>query len=194
MSKLSISTEYCVGEDGLVEVEGPEEEEETQIGANPTIRYGTVIYPSVVIGDEFQTGNFAMIREGTEIGDNVLVGSHTVIDGETTIGSNVSLQTGVYIPQETRIGNRVFFGPHAVVTNDPYPIRNESRIEETVISDDASIGANATILPGVSVGERAFVAAGAVIIDDVPPDTLAIGVPATHHALPEQLQGGNNIQ
>jgi acetyltransferase-like isoleucine patch superfamily enzyme len=166
---------------------------DTSIEGDATVRSGSIIYADVRIGREFVTGHNVLIRENTEIGDEVMVGTGTVIDGDVTIGSHVSLQTGVYVPKHTRIGDRVFIGPRAVLTNDPYPVRTEGELRGPTIEDDVSIGANSTILPGVTIGERAFVAAGAVVTRDVPPDTLALGVPATHEPLPESLAGGNEI-
>jgi len=93
--------------------------------------------------------------------------------------------------KNTTLGDRVFVGPNAVLTNDPAPLRRETDLEGPTLEDDASVGANATILPGVTVGAGAFVAAGAVVTEDVPPETLAIGVPARHEPLPEELDGGN---
>jgi acetyltransferase-like isoleucine patch superfamily enzyme len=161
------------------------------LGADATVRGGTTIYADVIAGDRLQTGHNALIRERTELGDDVLVGSGTVIDGTSTIGSNVSLQTGVYIPSYTTIGSKVFLGPHAVLTNDPYPLREEVDLKGPTLEDHVSIGANATLLPEVTVGEGAFVAAGAVVTEDVPAETLAVGNPARHESLPENLQGGN---
>lgn len=164
------------------------------IGEGATIRAGSIIYCDVVIGDGFTTGHSVLVREETTIGDDVLVGTNTVIDGYSEIGSHVSMQTGVYVPSQTTIRSNVFLGPHAVLTNDPYPIRTDADLEGPTIEDGASIGANASVLPGVTVGENAFVAAGAVVIDDVPPNTLAAGVPAEHHPLPEELTGGNTLE
>lgn len=161
------------------------------IGADAVIRSGTVLYPDVVVGDRFVTGHHALVREETTIGDDVLVGTQTVIDGASEIGSRVRLQTGVYVPRETMIGDRVFVGPHAVMTNDPYPLRRETPLAGPHVADDVSIGANATILPDLTIGSGAFVAAGAVVTSDVPPDTLAVGVPAQHHPLPSDLAPPN---
>ena len=163
-----------------------------RLGQAPTIRSHSVIYGDVEIGDRFVTGHGAVVREGSVLGDDVLVGTHAVVDGDCRLGDDVSLQTGVYLPRNTTVGDRVFLGPHAVLTNDPYPLREDAALEGPTIEDDASIGANATILPGVHVGERAFVAANAVVTEDVPPETLAIGAPAEHHQLPERLKGGND--
>ena len=162
-----------------------------RIGNGACIRSNAVIYPDVTIGERFVTGHNVLVRERTTIGDDVVVGTNAVVDGHCEIGSGVSMQTGAYVPPETTIGDDVFLGPHAVLTNDPYPLRQDVDLVGPTIEADASIGANATVLPDVSVGERAFVAAGAVVTEDVPPDTLAAGVPATHHQLPESLQGRN---
>lgn len=168
--------------------------EPTTIGANATIRSGTIIYHDVEIGESFQTGHRALIRERTVIGDDVLVGTNAVIDGETNVGSNVRLQTGAYVPRKTILGDNVFLGPHAVLTNDPYPVRSGSELDGITIGDHVSVGANATILPGVEIGDGAFVAAGAVVQDDVPPETLAVGAPATCRELPAKLQGRNQFE
>jgi acetyltransferase-like isoleucine patch superfamily enzyme len=165
-----------------------------EIGRDGTVRSGTIIYSDVTIGDRFTTGHNVLVREETTIGDDVVVGTNTVIDGATTVGSHVSMQTGVYVPRETTIGDNVFLGPHAVLTNDPYPIRTQVDLVGPILEDGVSIGANATLLPGVAIGEDSFVAAGSVVTEDVPPNTLAVGAPAVHQPLPEPLQGGNEIQ
>jgi acetyltransferase-like isoleucine patch superfamily enzyme len=166
----------------------------TQLGDSATIRGGTTIYTDVEIGDGFAAGHDALIRGQTTIGDDVLVGSQTTLDGNLDIGSRVSLQTGVYLPPATTVADDVFFGPHAVVTNDPYPVRETSEIDGVTVEEHASVGANATLLPGVTIGRESFVAAGAVVTADVPPETLAVGTPASHEPLPRQLRGGNHLE
>lgn len=162
------------------------------LGADATIREGTVVYADVVTGDRFTTGHHAVVREGTTLGDDVLVGTQAVLDGDCTVGDDVSIQTGVYCPTGTTLGDRVFLGPHAVLTNDPYPLRTEADLDAPTLEDDVSVGANATILPGVTVGEGAFVAADALVTEDVPPRTLAVGSPAEFRPLPADLEGGND--
>ncbi len=191
MPSLTVGADCTIAADATLGV--GEGTGETQLGDEAVVRSGTLIYHDVTIGDRFRTGHDVLIREETTIGDDVLLGTGSVIDGDVRIGSAVSLQTGTYVPPETVIGNNVFFGPHAVVTNDPYPIRETSHITGTEIQDDVSIGANATILPGLVIGEGSFVAAGALVTEDVPPETLAIGAPATHRSLPDTLAGKNQI-
>lgn len=165
----------------------------TIIGDRARIRKGTIVYRDVEIGDDFTTGHNALIREQTTIGDGVIVGTDTVIDGTTEIGSHVSLQTGVYIPTETTIGSNVFVGPRAVMTNDPYPVRQDATLVGPTLEDGVSIGANATLLPGVRIGAGSFVAAGATVVEDIPPHTLALGTPARHRDLPDSLAGENRL-
>lgn len=164
-----------------------------ELGDDARVRRGTILYGDVSVGHGFNTGHNALVRERTVVGDDVLVGTNSVIDGHTTVGSHVSIQTNVYIPTNTTVGSNVFIGPNAVMTNDPYPVRQDVEMVGPTIEDGASIGANATILPGVTVGEGAFVAAGAVVTKDVPAGTLAVGAPAVHRPLPESLAGPNRI-
>ena len=177
-----------------VRIGDPGDGDPPTIGRESTIRSGAIIYSDVRIGDRLTTGHNVVIREETTIGDDVVVGTNTVIDGASTIGSGVSMQTGVYVPRETTIRDDVFLGPHAALTNDPYPIRTDVGLVGPILEDGVSVGANATLLPGVAVGEGSFVAAGAVVTEDVPPNRLAVGAPATHRRLPEPLQGGNEIR
>ena len=159
----------------------------TVIGKNAVLRSGTIIYCDVTIGDQFQSGHNVLIREKTRIGDRVAIGTAKVIEGTTTIGSDVNLQSMVYIPTNTRIGNHVFIGPNAVLTNDRYPPTGIGGLNGPEIKNGAAIGANATILPGICIGEGALVAAGAIVTRDVPAYTLAIGAPATIQPLPDPI-------
>jgi acetyltransferase-like isoleucine patch superfamily enzyme len=163
----------------------------TIVGKNAVIRSGTIIYCDVTIGDNFQSGHNVMIREKTTIGNRVAIGTSVVIEGSTIIGDDVSLQSMVYVPTNTVIGNKVFIGPNTVLTNDRYPPTGIGGLKGPQIRDGAAIGANATILPGVCIGEGALVAAGAIVTRDVPAHMLAIGAPAKITDLPQRMvQGG----
>jgi acetyltransferase-like isoleucine patch superfamily enzyme len=142
------------------------------------------------------TGVRVLVRERTRLGAGCVVGSSTIVEGDVDIGDEVVLQSGVYVPTHVTIGDRVFIGPRAVLTNDKFPLRRRAEYlpEGPVIEDDASIGANATLLPGVRVGRGAMVAAGAVVTRDVPPWTLAVGVPARVSDLPEHLKEPNQVR
>jgi acetyltransferase-like isoleucine patch superfamily enzyme len=162
------------------------------LGPGSVVRSGTIVYNDVVAG-RLTTGHHALVREQTTLGTNVLVGTQAVIDGAVSVGDDVSMQTGAYVPRETTIGDRVFLGPNATLLNDPYPVRTDAALVGPTLADDVSIGANATVLPGVTVGEGAFVAAGAVVVDDVPERMLAVGAPATTRPLPDELSGSNDL-
>jgi acetyltransferase-like isoleucine patch superfamily enzyme len=163
------------------------------IGDNAVIRSNTAIYTDVVIGDDLRTGHNVLIREETKIGNRVLIGTNTIIDGRTSIGNRVSIQGNVYIPMNVTIEDNVFIGPCAVLTNDKYPIRTRSDLKGPVLRKGASVGANATLLPGVEVGEGAMIAAGALVTKDIPPWKLAVGFPARIRELPEELRTVNTI-
>ncbi len=163
-----------------------------EIGNDSTIRPGA-IYSTAKVGNGTRTGHNFLIRENTIIGDGCLIGTNVVIDNDCNIGDNCSFQTGAYIPTGSKIGNRVFLGPNASLTNDKTPLRTEYNPEPITIEDDATIGSNATLMPGITVGKGAFVAGGAVVTKDVPAWTLAKGCPAIFSELPESLKKPNRL-
>jgi acetyltransferase-like isoleucine patch superfamily enzyme len=147
------------------------------IGDNALIRSGSVIYSDVRIGNGLRTGHGVLIRENSEIGDNVLLGTKSVLDGNCKIGSNVNVQTDAYITAYTTIEDDVFIGPRVVTTNDKYMYYGAKLVGPT-IKKGAKIGANATLLPGVVIGEGAVVGSGAVVTRDVPARATVAGNPA----------------
>lgn len=151
------------------------------------LRSGLIVYCQVEIGDNFQSGHHVLIREKMRIGEDVVIGSSSIIEGYGTIGNNVRIQSMVFIPTNTTIGNGVFIGPHAVLTNDRYPPTGRPELRGPVIGDGSVIGANATLLPGIHVGEGAFVAASAVVTRDVPPGKMAVGSPARIRDIPTEM-------
>jgi acetyltransferase-like isoleucine patch superfamily enzyme len=194
-----VSSDADIGDDCTIDPEAVLAPPETSgdpptLGDGATVRSGTVVYPDVIVGERLTTGHDVVVREHTEIGDDCTLGTKTVIDGHTVVGDRVSMQTGVYVPAYTEIHSDVFLGPNAVLTNDPYPIRSDADLAGPTLREGVSVGANATINPDVTVGERSFVAAGAVVIEDVPADRLAVGVPAETRPLPDHLQGVNDIR
>lgn len=159
-----------------------------RIGDNAVLRSGTIIYCDVEIGDGFQCGHTVLIRERMRIGKNTAVGSSSVIEGYGSIGDEVRIQSMVFVPTHTEIGNHVFIGPAAVLTNDRYPPTGKPELKGPVIGDFAVIGAHATVLPGIRIGEGAAVAAGAVVTRDVPAGKMAVGVPATLRDIPPEMR------
>lgn len=159
----------------------------TVIGKNAVLRSGTIIYCDVTIGDDFSTGHNVLIREHTDIGDNVAIGSFSIIEGTCSLGSNIRIQSMAFIPTHTRIGAGVFIGPNAVLTNDRYPPTGKPELKGPVIGDNVTIGANATILPGVRLGNGCAVAAGAIVTKNIPEGVLAVGAPARFRAMPREM-------
>lgn len=157
------------------------------IGNHVVFRPGTTIYCDVTIGDHFSSGHNVIIREETLIGNNVSIGTGSIVEGYCRIGCNVNIQSYAFIPIHTTIGDHVFIGPHCVLTNDRYPPTGKPQLSGPNIHEYATIGANTTILPAVSIGRGAAVAAGSVVTKDVPDNMMAIGAPARLRELPKEM-------
>ncbi len=147
----------------------------TIIGESSIIRDFTVIYSGTKLGKKVRTGHHVLIRENCSIGDDCLIGSGTIIEDNCELGDGVSLQSGVFLSSGTLIKDDVFIGPGVCITNDRYM---DSNIEPVVIQKGAKIGANSTILAGITVGKDSVVGGGSVVCDDVRPNSMVYGVPA----------------
>jgi acetyltransferase-like isoleucine patch superfamily enzyme len=153
---------------------------QTTLGEGAIIRSHTVIYAGNVIGRHFQTGNKVNIRESNRIGDNVSIGTLSVIEHHVEIADNVRIHTQAFIPEYSVLEEGCWIGPNVVFTNAKYPLSPgvKARLSAPVVRKGAKIGANATLLPGVIIGENALVGAGAVVVRDVAPGTVVAGNPA----------------
>jgi len=153
---------------------------ETIIGDNAVIRAHTIIYAGNVIGNDFQTGNKANVRELNTIGNNVSIGTLSVVEHHVQIEDNVRIHTQVFIPEYSILRRESWLGPNVVLTNAKYPqsknVKNELSGPE--IGAKAKIGANSTLLPGVVIGEGALVGAGSVVTKNVDPSAVVAGNPA----------------
>lgn len=174
----SLVEEYCIL--GVPPRGKDEGDLRTVIGAGAHVRSHTVIYAGNTIGKNFQTGNKVNIRELNQIGDDVSIGTLSVIEHHVTIGDKVRIHTQVFIPEYSVIEEGAWIGPHVVLTNAKYPHSPDakSNLVGPTVKKGAKIGANATILPGVVIGEHALVGAGSVVVDDVPDKAVVVGNPA----------------
>ena len=153
---------------------------QTVIGSGSIIRAGTYIYAGNQIGKNFQTGNKANIRELNQIGDDVSIGTHSVIEHHITIGNNVRIHSQVFVPEYSTLENDCWIGPNVVLTNARYPkhVSAKDELRGPLVGNNAKIGANATILPGVTIGKNSLIGAGCVVTKHVGPDTIVVGNPA----------------
>ena len=132
------------------------------------------------IGEDSRIWQYSVILAQAQIGKNCNICAHTLIENDVVLGDNVTVKSGVFIWDGITIQDNVFIGPNVTFTNDKHP-RSKQYPEEflrTVIEEGASIGANATILPGIKIGQYAMVGAGAVVTKDVPEKAIVVGNPA----------------
>jgi acetyltransferase-like isoleucine patch superfamily enzyme len=152
----------------------------TVIGPGGVIRSHSVIYAGNVIGKGFQTGHQACIREENAIGDDVSVGTLSCVEHHVTIGDRVRIHSQAFVPEYTVLEDDAWIGPKVTFTNARYP--KSKRAKETLsgvlVGKKAKIGANATLLPGVRIGEGALVGAGSVVTKDVAAFAVVAGNPA----------------
>jgi acetyltransferase-like isoleucine patch superfamily enzyme len=138
------------------------------------------VSPQAVVGEGTSIWHWAQVRERAVIGARCNVGKDVYIDMDVVVGDDCKIQNFATLYHGLIVGNRVFIGPHACFTNDLYPraVSPDWQVVPTKVEDGASIGANATILCGITIGRFAMVAAGAVVTKDVPAHALVAGVPA----------------
>lgn len=154
----------------------------------PAIAPTAVVSESAELSPSTVIWAFTQVREGAVIGPGTSIGSHTYIDADVEIGANCKIESGALLFRGSHLGDGVFVGPGAIVTNDRVPrainpdgTRKSGRdweVKETWVGRGATIGAGAILIAGVSVGDFALVAAGAVVTHDVLPHRLVMGLPA----------------
>ncbi|MFB8190054.1 DapH/DapD/GlmU-related protein [Microbacterium sp. NPDC055988] len=146
------------------------------------------VSPDAVIGDGSAVWHLAQVREGVRMGENCIVGRGAYIGTGVEMGDNCKVQNYALVYEPAKLGDGVFIGPAVVLTNDTYPraINPDGSIKSAhdwepvgvTIEKGASIGARATCVAPVTIGAWATVAAGAVVVKDVPAHALVVGVPA----------------
>ena len=150
---------------------------DVRIGRHARIRSGSVIYAGVEIGDDFETGHHAIVREENRLGHGCTLWNNSTIDYGCVIGDRVRIHCNIYIAQFTTIEDEVFLAPGVTIANDPHPICTKC-MQGPTIRRGARIGVNVTLLPHIVIGENALVGAGSVVTADVPAGMLAVGSPA----------------
>ncbi len=132
------------------------------------------------IGKNTNVWQFCVVLPNAQIGENCNICSHCFIENDVKIGNNVTVKCGVQLWDGIEIEDDVFIGPNVTFTNDKYPRSKQypEKFLRTKICKGASIGANSTICPGITIGEKAMIGAGSVVTKDVRPNTLLKGNPA----------------
>ncbi len=158
------------------------------IGDFSVIRSGTVIYAGNVIGNNFQTGDYARIRENNKIGDDVSIGAGSIVEFGCEIKNRVRIHSNCFLCEYTVIEENAWIGPNVTMINVLHPpcpaFKTHAPIEGgkcchgPIIKKNAVVGAGAVILPGIVIGENGVVGAGAVVADDVAEECVVAGNPA----------------
>lgn len=148
----------------------------TRIGRAATIRPYTCLYEGVTAGERLETGSYVLVREDCAIGDDVRIGTRSILERDVTLGNGVKIHSGCFLSEYTKVEDGVWISPGASFLNDKYPVTDD--LAGCTVRRGAIIGANATILPGIEIGEGSVVAACGVVTHDVPANMVVMGCPA----------------
>jgi acetyltransferase-like isoleucine patch superfamily enzyme len=151
------------------------------VGDEARILAGAVVFAGTHLGEGVIVGDQACVRERCAIGDDVVIGRGAFIENDVTIGARTKIQANAYVTAYSLVEEDVFIAPCVVTTNDNFMGRTEKRHElrkGPTIRRGARIGGGAVLLPGIEIGEEAFVGAGAVVLEDVPARAVVVGNPA----------------
>ncbi|HYM64605.1 MAG TPA: acyltransferase [Gaiellaceae bacterium] len=163
-----------------------------QIGEGSSILACAVVFAGTSLGRGVIVGDQACVRERCTIGDDVVVGRGAFVENNVTIGARTRIQANAYVTAYSMLEEDVFIAPCAITTNDNFMGRTEKRralMRGPTIRRGARIGGGAVLLPGIEIGEEAFVGAGAVVLRDVPARAVVVGNPARQirEVPPEEL-------
>jgi len=163
-----------------------------ELGPGTVVSTGAVVFAGTSIGARVIVGDQACVRERCVVGDDVVIGRGALVENDTTIGAMTKIQANAYITAYSTLEDSVFVAPCVVTTNDNFMGRTEQRHalrKGPTIRRGARIGGGAVLLPGIEIGEEAFVGAGAVVLGDVPPRAVVVGNPAREirEVPPEEL-------
>ena len=152
-----------------------------ELGAGTVVSTAAVVFAGTTIGERVIVGDQACVRERCTIGDDVVIGRGSLVENDTSVGALTKIQANAYITAYSLLEDNVFIAPCVVTTNDNFMGRTDKRhelVKGPTIRRGARIGGGCVLLPGIEIGEEAFVGAGAVVIRDVPARALVVGNPA----------------
>jgi acetyltransferase-like isoleucine patch superfamily enzyme len=152
-----------------------------ELGAGSVVSTGAIVFAGTRVGARVIVGDQACVRERCEIGDDVVIGRGALVENDTTVGAETKIQALAYVTAYSTVEEKVFIAPGVITTNDDFMGRTERRHalrRGPTIRRGARVGGGAVLCPGVEIGEEAFVGAGAVVVDDVPPRVVVVGNPA----------------
>jgi UDP-2-acetamido-3-amino-2,3-dideoxy-glucuronate N-acetyltransferase len=152
-----------------------------ELGPGTVVSTGAVVFAGTRIGARAIVGDQACVRERCEIGDDVVIGRGSLVENDTTVGDRTKIQAMAYITAYATLEDDVFVAPCVQTSNDNLMGRTEKRHElrkGPTIRRGARVGVGAVLRPAVEIGEEAFVGAGAVVVEDVPPRVVVVGNPA----------------
>jgi len=155
--------------------------EPAEIGDGTIVSTGAVVFAGTKVGARVILGDQSCVRERVVVGDDVVIGRGSLVENDTTIGAMTKIQAEAYITAYSTLEEHVFIAPCVVTTNDEFMGRTERRkalMKGPTIRRGARVGGGAILLPGVEIGEEAFVGAGAVVTKPVEPRMLVVGNPA----------------
>jgi acetyltransferase-like isoleucine patch superfamily enzyme len=152
-----------------------------ELGAGTVVSTGAVVFAGTTLGERVIVGDQACVRERCAIGDDVVIGRGSLVENDTTVGALTKIQAHAYVTAYSTLEEHVFIAPCVITTNDNFMGRTEKRhelVKGPTIRRGARVGGGAVLLPGIEIGEEAFVGAGAVVLQDVPARAVVVGSPA----------------
>ena len=152
-----------------------------ELGPGTIVSTGAVVFAGTRLGARVIVGDQACVRERCEIGDDAVIGRGAFVENDTTVGALTKIQAHAYITAYSTLEEEVFIAPCVITTNDNFMGRTEKRHalrRGPTIRRGARVGGGAVLLPGIEIGEEAFVGAGAVVLADVPAKAVVVGNPA----------------
>ena len=152
-----------------------------EIGDGTIVSTGAIVFAGAKVGARVILGDQSCVRERVVVGDDVVIGRGSLVENDTSIGAMTKIQADAYITAYSTLEEHVFIAPCVVTTNDDFMGRTERRrelVKGPTIRRGARVGGGAVLLPGIEIGEEAFIGAGAVVTKDVEPRMLVVGNPA----------------